>query len=197
MTRFSGSVLGPATKYSMDDQTPTTIEPNPIAKLAATAEVATERWIEATRKRPGRPSLKTEELVAEIRIRLACGESLRRIAKDDHMPNYSTMKEWRMDDPEFKAITNEAYEELAHTYREIHMDLLMGDLSLGTHQDNKNAADGIKWQAAKLNRVDFGERVDVTSNGNTLPSVILPTIALPSIPDAEFEDVESLPKPDE
>jgi hypothetical protein len=174
----------------MDDDKPATIELNPVAQIAEVARSVTEIWKDDTRRKPGRPTLKSEDLIEEICLRLACGESFRVIAKDDHMPNYDTLKEWRMKDADFKDRTNEAYEELAHTYREMHFDILTGALPLPSHQDRKNAADGIKWQAAKLNRVDYGEKIDLTSNGNALPAVILPTIALPNFPiEAEFDEV--------
>lgn len=43
---------------------------------------------------PGRPSLYTPELAAEICRRLAAGESLRAICRDDGMPDESTVRGW-------------------------------------------------------------------------------------------------------
>lgn len=50
----------------------------------------------------GRPSLYTEELVEEICERLADGEPLRHICRDDHMPSWRTIYRW-LDDEELSA----------------------------------------------------------------------------------------------
>lgn len=46
----------------------------------------------------GRPSSFTPELAAKICERLAAGESLLSICKDDDMPNRSTVQKWVVDD---------------------------------------------------------------------------------------------------
>lgn len=48
--------------------------------------------------RIGRPSLYTEELAEEILERIAAGESVTSICRDEHMPDRSTVFEWA--DPE-------------------------------------------------------------------------------------------------
>jgi hypothetical protein len=47
----------------------------------------------------GRPSLKTPELVEAICARLAEGEPLAAICRDDGMPNASTVWDWQQSDP--------------------------------------------------------------------------------------------------
>lgn len=42
----------------------------------------------------GRPSIFSEELAAEIIERMIDGESLRKICRDDHMPNAATVLKW-------------------------------------------------------------------------------------------------------
>src|ERR1700759_4888640 len=51
--------------------------------------------------RPGRPSLYTEELAARICERLAAGETLRGICRDDGMPNERTVRTWAREDETF------------------------------------------------------------------------------------------------
>lgn len=102
-----------------------------------------------------------------------------------------------MDDPDFREVTNEAYRELAHTYREMHFGILTGELPLPSYQDRKNAADGIKWQAAKLNRVDFGEKVEVSVDTTAYTIVSSDRVsrmlsAPPEIVDGESVEVEAL-----
>jgi hypothetical protein len=45
----------------------------------------------------GRPSIYTQELADEICRRLADGETLRAICRDDHMPGDRTVREWALD----------------------------------------------------------------------------------------------------
>lgn len=49
---------------------------------------------------PGRPSIYTKELAEEICERLAAGESLRAICKDEGFPAESTVRGWVLDDKE-------------------------------------------------------------------------------------------------
>ena len=46
----------------------------------------------------GRPSTYTPEVEAEVMDRLASGESLRSICKDDHLPSESAVRLWVTDD---------------------------------------------------------------------------------------------------
>lgn len=50
---------------------------------------------------PGRPSLATPELKAEILERLALGEFLTAICQEPHMPSSMSVYRWKDDDPEF------------------------------------------------------------------------------------------------
>lgn len=46
----------------------------------------------------GRPSAYTDDLAAEICERIAAGETLRQICRDDHMPDERTVRRWYIDD---------------------------------------------------------------------------------------------------
>ncbi len=46
----------------------------------------------------GRPSKYTDEIAEEICRRLALGESLLAICRDDHLPHESTVRNWALDD---------------------------------------------------------------------------------------------------
>ncbi len=62
----------------------------------------------------GRPSLKTPEVIEEITTRLANGEPMARICRDDHMPAFNTVWKWEDDDPEFKKLSLRAREYGTH-----------------------------------------------------------------------------------
>ena len=48
----------------------------------------------ATKRRPGRPSVRTHRIQNAICVRIARGESLRSICKDTAMPARSTVYRW-------------------------------------------------------------------------------------------------------
>lgn len=62
----------------------------------------------------GRPSAKTPQVVEEIINRLANGEALARICRDEHMPHFSTVWRWEDDDPEFRKLSLRAREHGTH-----------------------------------------------------------------------------------
>ena len=51
----------------------------------------------------GRPSTFTQEVADKVCARLATGETLRRISRDEGMPPESTVRQWVMDNPDFAA----------------------------------------------------------------------------------------------
>ena len=71
----------------------------------------------------GRPSRFTQEVAAEICERLAEGEPLRQICRDEHMPAWRTVYAWKDADAEFNAhiaCAREAgYDAIAHDCLEI------------------------------------------------------------------------------
>lgn len=62
----------------------------------------------------GRPSKKTPEVVAEICERLANGEPLARICRDEHMPSFPTVWRWEEEDEEFRNLSARAREHGTH-----------------------------------------------------------------------------------
>lgn len=68
----------------------------------------------------GRPSTFTKEIAKEICHRLCEGEPLRQICRDDHMPPWRTVHDWRHTNPDF-----EKEYQLA---RDLGMDAIAEDL---------------------------------------------------------------------
>lgn len=66
------------------------------------------------RKRIGRPTVRTTSNALEIITRLSEGETLASICADDHMPSYSTARQWETDDPLFSAASAHARETGTH-----------------------------------------------------------------------------------
>jgi hypothetical protein len=128
---------------------------------------------------PGRPSTYTAEKAAEILERLASGQTLRSICRDEHMPPSSTVRWWVVDDVENFAA------RYAHA-REMGMDELgdeIVEISDETSNDTVTDADGnyranTEWISRSKLRVDsrkflmskiapkrYGDKLDVAVSG--------------------------------
>ena len=62
----------------------------------------------------GRPSSYTEAVAEEICLRLIRGEPLARICDDERMPNYSTVRRWENEYPDFAALSARAKQDGTH-----------------------------------------------------------------------------------
>lgn len=62
----------------------------------------------------GRPSIYSEELANSICEQLARGVPLARICDQDGMPDYSTVRKWEDDKPEFSALSARAKQAGTH-----------------------------------------------------------------------------------
>lgn len=124
------------------------------------------------KKARGRPGKQSPELVAEICLRLAAGETLRAIAADAHMPDQGTVYRWLAADADFRQQYARAREEQAHTIAELAVDEATSakDAQLG-----RLAFDARKWFAAKLAPKVYGDKVqqEITGkDGAALPVVL-------------------------
>ena len=107
-----------------------------------------------------RPSIFSEALADRICERLADGESLRAICRDDEMPGTSAVIKWLTDKSEFAAQYARA--------RELQADALFDDClaiaddkhpdGLGTIDQRKVQIDTRKWMAGKL-RGKYSDKV--------------------------------------
>lgn len=129
----------------------------------------------------GRPSTYTPEIAARICERLAAGESLRAICRDDHMPHRATVHRWLIDNVEgfcdqyararevgLDELAEEAL-EIADTpveglrreesddgYKEVREDML---------GHRKLQVDTRKWLLAKLAPKKYGEKSSMELTG--------------------------------
>lgn len=128
--------------------------------------------------KPGRRSLYTEQLAAEILDRLADGESLRAICRAEGMPSESTVRAWAQDDrpPGFAAryayARNVGLDCLADEILEIAYALEVGERVIEKPTGNeihrgdmiehrRLKIDALKWYLAKLAPKKYGDRQTV------------------------------------
>jgi hypothetical protein len=72
----------------------------------------------------GRPSIYSQELADRICERLASGEWIRAICRDDGMPSWSTIFKWLKEKPEFAAQYGRTKEGQAEAYADQICELL-------------------------------------------------------------------------
>lgn len=150
-------------------------------------------------KKPGRPSSYSDAIATTICERIAAGESLRRICRDDNMPNMSTVIRWLASNEEFATRYARAREQQAATYVDQMYDLadteperhpITGaiDPASVTHIRNKIAT--MQWLAMKLAPKKFGDKLDVNhggQEGNPIQAVLqqVSGTSLPVVTDAD------------
>ncbi len=118
-------------------------------------------------QRPGRPSTYTSSMAEEICERIAEGEPLTRICKDQQMPAYRTVLGWRVANKEFQHMYARAREDAADTLadqiRELAERVEKGKLEPNA---GRVAIDALKWIASKLKPRQYGDRsrMDLTAS---------------------------------
>ncbi len=133
----------------------------------------------------GRPSIFTPELSEIILQRVADGESIRSICRDDAMPSLSAFFRWIVEKPEFKEQYDTATDVRAETIFEEALEIadtvLIGEKvktsgegdTLKTETQTGDMVDRArlkvdtrKWFLSKLKPKRFGEKLDLNHSGN-------------------------------
>jgi hypothetical protein len=115
----------------------------------------------------GRPSLYSEELIDEICVRLAQGQSMSKVCKSKDMPHIATVWRWLNEKQEFHDKYMRAKEEGAEAdadrIEEIAEGVLTGEYG---PQEARVAMDAYKWTAGKKKPKKYGERIQQDINVN-------------------------------
>lgn len=130
----------------------------------------------------GRPSKYTLEIAEAICERLAAGESLNAICKDEGLPAEPTVRRWALDDVEgFAAKYTRAREQQADALAEEIITIADADpatLLQGGEGDTRIVIDSAavahqrlrvdarKWFASKVAPKKYGDKVDVAHSGS-------------------------------
>lgn len=116
-------------------------------------------------KKRGRPSTFTQEVADAICERIAGGESLRAICRDEGMPHIATVQRWMDADDAFanrcahaRAIQADRVEEdIAEVIDEVRAGTL-------DPQAGRVVLAGMQWRASKLAPKKYGDRLDVNAS---------------------------------
>lgn len=132
----------------------------------------------------GRPSRYDANMAADICGRLAAGESLASICRDQTMPAQTTVYRWIATIPEFRELYACAREDQAETLADQIQDLadekpshVIDDKGV-KRVDNgwvtwqKNRVDARKWVAAKLKPKKYGDKITNQHEGGMVVQVL-------------------------
>jgi transposase-like protein len=135
----------------------------------------------------GRPTTYTSELTDNICERLAAGESMRSVSRDEDMPAMSTLFKWLREHKEFSEQYAKAKEESADALVEDMLDIADNQVEQPLIVDGQPVkADGKtvmikdgpsvqharlrvdtrKWAASKLKPKKYGDKLDLNHGGN-------------------------------
>ena|SRR3990167_4947280 len=115
-----------------------------------------------------RPTDYTPELATEICSRIALGESVRSIVKDNKMPSSSSVFNWLLDKDKKEFL--EQYE----TARNIQAELMFEELLEIADTEEKDVmrsrlmVDTRKWYLSKVLPKKFGDKMDLTTDGKPI-----------------------------
>ena len=165
---------------------PVAKEPDkPKLRVVAPDEKPVEEW------RRGLMTLYTPELAEEICLRIAGGEHLRRICRDDHMPHFVNVYQWAKDKPEFAQALREA--------RRLSAEALVGKVTDIAEKEDvtplevpalKMRAGLLQWLAAKYNKEEYGD-FKQTENRTTIEEKKTAILDVSGMSDEELEVLEN------
>ena len=123
----------------------------------------------------GRPTIYNEKLGIKICSRIAKGESLRSIVKDNKMPVSSTIFRWLLEEDKKKF--KEQYKEARNVQAELMFEEL---LEIADENDDKETSnrsrlrvDTRKWYLSKVLPKKFGDKLDLTSDNEKIQPVLV------------------------
>lgn len=133
------------------------------------------------KKKNGRPSIFTQELAVQICKELALGKSLRTVCKGKGMPDLATVFRWIHDKDGFREQYARAKEESADALAEEIIDISDEAHRIVEKGHQKKAGayaqverlriDTRKWVMAKMKPKKYGDKMDLTSDGEKLEPI--------------------------
>lgn len=113
----------------------------------------------------GRPSTYTPEISVAICARIAEGESLRSVCRDEAMPSMQTVFNWMGKNPDFVEQYTRAKEASADAHADRIADI--GEQTLRGKYDPQAARvaiDAMKWTASKLKPRKYGDKLELSGD---------------------------------
>lgn len=138
----------------------------------------------------GRPTKYTQILADKICERLAMGESMRTVCKEEDIPSMQTVFSWLRTNDKFLEQYARAKQESADAMAEEILDIADDGTNDYTTIEFDNGyekevinhevlarsrlrVDTRKWLMSKMKPKKYGDKVDVTTNGKDMPTPII------------------------
>lgn len=130
-----------------------------------------------TKRKTGRPSKYSDELVEKICEKIANGRSLRSICAEAGMPTMSTVCKWLSENKEFSEQYARAREKQADYFAEEIIEIAdSAEAESAAVSKAKLQIDARKWAASKIAPKKYGDKQEIdvkSSDGSMRPSVRL------------------------
>lgn len=130
-----------------------------------------------TKRKLGRPTKYSDEMVEDICEKIANGRSLRSICAEDCMPTMSTVCKWLSENKEFSEQYARAREKQADYFAEEIIEIAdSAEAESAAVSKAKLQIDARKWAASKLAPKKYGEKTELdvkSSDGSMTPTVRL------------------------
>ena len=121
----------------------------------------------------GRPSKYTQELADKICEELALGKSIRKVCSHEDMPSVASIFNWLRTQPEFLEQYARAKQEASDYMAEEIVDISDSE-NMEDVQRARLRVDTRKWLMSKMKPKKYGEKLDLTTDGEKLPTPIIP-----------------------
>jgi hypothetical protein len=115
----------------------------------------------------GRPTTFNEETATEILERLASGEPLRKICRDEHMPHYTTVLKWQQRHQDFADLSARAKQDGTHALADECIEIA-DDKTLDP-PDKRVRIDTRIRLIGKWNSKAYGEKLAIGGDANAPP----------------------------
>ena len=121
-----------------------------------------------------RPSEYNFELCKSICDQIADGENIISVLKDSEYPSWSTFRRWKNENDELRTLYVNSQQDKGIAL-ENEIDDIMQGLKEGTYDASTANVliQTLKWKMAKFYPKLFGDKVDVTSDGEKLSQVTI------------------------
>lgn len=131
----------------------------------------------------GRPTDYSQELADSICQEIGEGKSLRAVLRGESMPSMATVWRWLREKPEFQQQYTRATDERTESQQELLLEMGQEAIEEAKEADPKAAnavvsgyklmADNLKWSMSKMKPKKYGDKLDLTSGGEKLPTPIM------------------------
>ena len=129
----------------------------------------------------GRPPIYTDEIADVICERIASGESLRRILKDEGMPGMATVMRWALNIPEFESKYARARQMQAEVWADEMIDI--ADDAANDYMEKKGKEEGVEFNPENIQRSKLRLEQRRWYAEKLRPKVYGPKIAVGGAPD--------------